>query len=332
MINRNNPFVPIYRSVNNGTNEEKFKKFYSCSKMGDGEALPSYLDIELTNNCNFRCCFCPTGTKVMKRIKGFMSDEVADAIARNVKDFSIPAVRFIRWGEPTLHPKYLEIMEKMKKAGALIHINTTGSLIDKEQIQRMFDIHLDSIKFSFQGADEGTYNEMREGGDYLKLLNIIRTFYNMRGEKQYPYIQVSTTLTGESADQIENFKKDIANFCDYYNIGYTKLNHLNIESMNVSEEEKSKIRKLQEQEKINHVYIKNCPEAFDKLSINWNGDVTLCCADYDNFMIVGNILDSDIKKIFNSKAAKEYREIIAKGQYGRIECCKNCYETVPLNK
>lgn len=28
----------------------------------------------------------------------------------------------------------------------------------------MLDIHLDSIKFSFQSADEGTYNEMRGAG------------------------------------------------------------------------------------------------------------------------------------------------------------------------
>ena len=67
-------------------------------------------------------------------------------------------------------------------------------------------------------------------------------------------------------------------------------------------------------------------------SINWNGDVTLCCSDYDNFMLVGNILDSDIKSIFTSRAAKIYREAIAKRQYGKLKCCSDCYETVPLTK
>ena len=102
--------------------------------------------------------------------------------------------------------------------------------------------------------------------------------------------------------------------------------------MNISECEKEKIRTLQTHEKINHVWREICPEAFDKLSINFNGDVTLCCSDYDNFMIVGNILDNDLEEIFTSKTADFYRQIIASGQYGRIKCCSSCYETVPLQK
>ncbi|CEO33176.1 radical SAM/SPASM domain-containing protein [Paraclostridium sordellii] len=327
MSKRENPFVPIYRKINGGTNQEK----YDMIKNGDVQ-LPYYLDVELTNFCNFNCCFCPTGTKAMQRIRGHMPDNVVDAIAENVKKYNIPAVRFIRWGEPTLHPNYLSILEKVKNAGALIHINTNGSLLDEAQIQKLLDMHLDSIKFSFQGADEGTYNEMREGGDYLRLLDIVRKFHEMRGERDYPYIQISTTLTGETAEQIEGFKSDIGDYCDYYNVGYTKLNHLNVDTMNIDEEEKKKIRRLQEHETINHTFRPVCVEAFDKLSINWNGDVTLCCGDYDNFMLVGNILDMDFKQIFNSRAADIYRDAIAKMQYGKIKCCSNCYETVPLTK
>lgn len=265
-------------------------------------------------------------------MKGFLSDEVLNAILDNVKKYNIPAVRLIRWGEPTLHPKYIEIIRKIKDAGALVHINTNGSLLDEKQIIELINVGLDSLKFSFQGADEGTYNEMREGGDYLHLLEIVRMFHDKRGEKAIPYIQVSTTLTGETAEQIENFKKDVGDYCDYYNVGYTKLNHLNVDAMNIPEEEKEKIRDLQQQEKVNHVYASVCPEAFDKLSINWNGDVTLCCSDYDNFMIIGNILDSDIKELFNSKAADQYRQIIARKEYGRIHCCSTCYSYIPLNK
>src|SRR3712207_9560119 len=88
MSQRENPFVPIYRKINGGTNQEK----YDMIKNGDVQ-LPYYLDVELTNFCNFNCCFCPTGTKAMQRIRGHMPDNVADAIAENVKKYNIPAVR-----------------------------------------------------------------------------------------------------------------------------------------------------------------------------------------------------------------------------------------------
>lgn len=158
-MKRENPFIPIYRKVNGGTNEEKFNAIYNGNIT-----IPLYIDVELTNLCNFRCCFCPTGTKAMHRMRGYMSDEVVDAIEKNVKKFNIAGVRFSRWGEPTMHPKYLEIMDTVRKAGALIHVNTNGSLLTEKQMRRMMDIHLDSIKFSFQGADDGTYKEMRGGG------------------------------------------------------------------------------------------------------------------------------------------------------------------------
>ena len=328
MKKRTNPFMSIYHSVNTGTNEEKYAKF----KNGGGRLLPSYLDVELTNFCNYNCRFCPTGTKTMQRMRGMMPDKVVEAIAENVRKYHISGVRFIRWGEPTLHPEYIPIMDDIRKSGAIIHINTNGSFVEKEQIKRLLDIHLDSIKFSFQGADEGTYDEMRVGGDYKKLLETVRLFYEMRGNKDYPYIQISTTLTTENEEQIENFKNDVVDICDYYNIGYTKLNHLNVDNMRVSELEKSKISKIQRHEINNHKFLRNCPEAFDKLSINWNGDVTLCCSDYDNFMIIGNILDMDILELFNSKAADMYRSTIANRQYEKIKCCSTCWETVPLRK
>lgn len=326
-MERVNHFVEIYRECNRGNNEEKYYRI----KRGE-VVLPRYLDVELTNLCNFNCCFCPTGTKAMQRIKGYMPENVVQALIENIHKYQIPGVRFIRWGEPTIHPQYIEIMKRVKEAGARIHMNTNGIKLDQDQIRQLIDMELDSIKFSFQGADQGTYNEMREGGDYDRLLQIVRDMYLLRGDRLYPYIQISTTLTGESAQQIENFKNDIGAYCDYYNIGYTQLNHLNVDDMKIDEAEKDKIRKLQEHEKLNHEYLEVCPEAFDKLSVNWNGDVTLCCSDYDNFLIIGNILDMDLKQLFNSHAANQYRDLIEKKQYGRIKCCSTCYQTVPLQK
>ena len=325
---RENPLADIYKTCNTGTNEEKYKLI-----KGGILTVPRYVDVELTNFCNFRCCFCPTGTRSVNRTKGYMPDCVVEALVENVRKYSIPAVRFIRWGEPTMHPKYIEIMKAVKDAGAKIHINTNGSLLDENKIRRLLDIPIDSIKFSFQGADEGTYNEMREGGDYNRLLKIVNMVNDLRQKIQSPpYVQISTTLTGETADQIENFKRDVENMCDYYNIGYTQLTHLSVDQMKVDAKEKEKIKALQDRERLHHEYLEVCNEAFDKLSVNWNGDVILCCSDYDNFMIVGNLQDMDFKQIFNSHAADAYRKMILEKQYGRIKCCSVCYERIPLNK
>ncbi len=326
-MTRENPFVPIYKACNNGTNEEK----YDLIKKGI-VTVPRYIDVEPTNCCNFSCRFCPTGTHSLKRTKGYMSDEVVDRLVENVAKYKIEGVRFSRWGEPTFHPKFVEIVKKFKATGTLVHFNNNGSILTDEQMAELIDAGLDSIKFSFQGATEGTYNEMRHGGDYANLLRRIHKFHELRGDRALPYIQISTSITGETAEDVELFKADVADYCDYYNVGYTQLSHINVDAMNIPEEEKQKIRELKEQESLEKVRRQVCAEVYDKLSFNWNGDATLCCADYDNFMIIGNIMDMDMKQLFNSYAANQYRDIITKGQLGRIECCANCFDRIQLQK
>ena len=191
---------------------------------------------------------------------------------------------------------------------------------------------LDSIKFSFQGADEGTYNEMRFGGDFNSLVSKLHLLHKLRGDAEKPYIQVSTTLTSETDDQVSSFRETVGDYCDYYNIGYTKLTYIDIDEMHVSDEEKNKIKALREHETIHKVYRPICPEAFYKFSINWNGDVTMCCNDYDNMMVVGNVMKDSIKNLFTNEKTDSYRKIIASGEYGKLPLCSSCYETVPLQK
>lgn len=103
MIKRENPFDKIYRQCNGKSNLEKYNLFNTkCTKV------PTHLDVELTNYCNICCNMCPVGTGIMKREQGFMSEEVFEKILHNIRMFHIQGVRFIRWGEPTLHPRFVE--------------------------------------------------------------------------------------------------------------------------------------------------------------------------------------------------------------------------------
>ena len=146
-----NPFSPIYRACNQGNSQLKFAEL---------PVFPRLLDIELTNTCNFRCLMCPTGTFAMKRSKGFMDP----AVFYKILDEAAPhgaALRFIRWGEPLLHPQLAEFIAAAKERGLLTHINTNGSKLNQATMERLVDAGLDSIKFSFQGVDRQSFSEMR---------------------------------------------------------------------------------------------------------------------------------------------------------------------------
>lgn len=70
----------------------------------------------------------------------------------------------------------------------------------------------------------------------------------------------------------------------------------------------------------------NCPEVFNKLSINWDGTVSACCMDYDNEMLVGDVKEQSLRMIWNGKKMKDYQQLIAEDNHWYLPLCQNCYD------
>lgn len=326
-MNRTNSFVEIYKKCNSGSNKEKY---LVCKN--NKNVWPKYIDIELTNHCNINCYMCPVGTHTMRREKGFMSMEIVERICSELKNGDIQGVRLVRWGEPTLHPKFLKILKMLKETGKIIHFNTNGILLNQKSIEQIIDLSIESVKFSFQGVDKDSYEEMRHGSSWDILLKNIQLMNEIRGKKDKPYIQISTTITDESQNQIQIFENMIENICDYYNIGRTELSYLDVEKMKISKERKDKFIELRERENLQKKHLKVCPEVYDKLSINWDGTVTACCSDYDNQLIIGDIQKESLETIFNNEKINNIRKLICDGKYDALPLCSTCFEYIELEK
>lgn len=270
-----NPFQKIYKRCNKGTNKEKF------DNLPD---FPIMLDVELTNLCNFKCKMCPVGKQQMKRKQGFMSPEVFEWIIREAARYGT-AIRFIRWGEPLLHPNLLQFVRMVKNAGLLCHINTNGFFFDNEFISNIIKIPLDSIKFSF-------HNE--------NITNWIEELYLRRNKKSKPYIHVS--ITDKEADCLDEFKDLIRPICDKVTVNKTR-DVFQIQEMPVAP---------------------NCPELFSKLSINWDGTVSGCCSDWDNYMLVGDLNKEGLEDIWNGNKIKAYRKAILNNTHNSLFLCRRC--------
>lgn len=154
--------------------------------------------------------------------------------------------------------------------------------------------------------------------------------HQMRGERRVPYISVTTSVTYESEEQIESFKNRIIPYCDEVGIGKTKMYHVDVERMNLTEDRKKDYEQCIKNSTDKMCHMTVCPEIWDKLSINWDGSVSACCQDYDNLMLVGNILEDDLHEIFIGKKIKAYREIIKNSNYDQLVLCRDCYEYIPL--
>lgn len=322
-MERENPFKQTYEKCNTGDAFEKIKN------IGD---FPEIIDIELTNTCNFKCLFCPTGTRSIQRHQGLMDDDIFYKIIDETKKYNT-AIRFIRWGEPTVHPKLIEYIKYIKKVShSLIHINTNGSLLTEDMMNEFVKIPLDSLKFSFQGVDKKSYEEMRNNTFYYGLMNNIKKMHEIRGKKEYPYIHVSTSITYETQKQVEEFKRLLEPYTDLVTVGRTIMEHIDIDKIKLNEEEKSTLIKLKKEESVVKIHPEICPEVYHKLSINWDGTVTACCGDFDGLMIVGDLKYQTLKEIWMCDKMKNYRDILAQKRFDDIPLCRTCYDYAQLTK
>ncbi|MBU3190605.1 radical SAM protein [Clostridium bowmanii] len=319
-MKRINPFKSVYDICDNGDIEYK---------ANNVPVFARYIDIEVTNNCNYKCLMCPVGTGSINRKQGFMNEYVYDKILNEIKEYKTP-LRFIRWGEPTLHMNFIEYIKIAKDLGIICHFNTNGSLFSKKQFNEIVDIELDSIKFSFQGVDKKSYSEMRNTDYFSELLDKIKMLYDIRGDKAYPYIHVSTTITYETEEQVKKFKKEVEKYADLVTVGRTILDYIDLNRVKLEEKDKNMIIRLKGEESVIKQHPKCCPEVFDKLSINWDGSVSACCGDYDNKMIIGNIKDNTLLEIWNSNKMNSYRKILSEKRYDELELCKVCYDYMEL--
>lgn len=265
---------------------------------------PRMIDVEITNRCNLRCVMCPTGQGTCKRESGDMSFGLFIKVIDQIADLGIP-VRFIRWGEPLMHPLIMDIIDEVKVRNLICHINTNGSFLSKALCYHFVKCGLDSIKFSFQGINPRTYERMRNSMQYHKLLDRIKYLYRLREKEELtnPFIQVGTTVTTEPEYAIDLFRQKVDNFVDAVYVGKTR---------DLQEKVSSSITPCE------------CPEVFDKLSINYDGSVSACCGDYDNYTIVGDLRKETIMDVWNGRPLAKFRKMLLEYRHGENYLCARC--------
>jgi len=292
---------------------DSFQQIYKSKEFKEVLAnkpakFPYIVDIEMTNLCNLKCVFC--GQQSMTRPKGFMPKKIFKKVVDECAVHNTP-IRLIRWGEPFLHPDIIPYCKYIKKKGLPLHITTNGLLLE-DKMQDLIDMELDSIIFSFQGADKERYEQMR-GKHYDELKNNVIKFVKMRWDNKKPYITITSTMTNETEREIEEFRVRWENIVDEVKIGKTNLSRVP--------------NKLKAQETIRHFY-KPCTEVWQKLSVDWDGKVSACCADWDNFMTIGDVNKQTLKDIWdNSEDLKVFRKLLGQMKHKSLTMCSVCFKT-----
>jgi radical SAM protein with 4Fe4S-binding SPASM domain len=66
-----------------------------------------------------------------------------------------------------------------------------------------------------------------------------------------------------------------------------------------------------------------CKALWSSFVINWNGDVAMCCVDYETTIKLGNVQNESMLEIWNGSTLKELRDRHLERNFDGL-ICKNC--------
>lgn len=261
---------------------------------------PLLVDIEPTNHCNFTCKFC--NREIMKRPKGYMDFRLYERIIKQLFG-KVFYLKFSRWGEPFLHPQIYDMFRLAKKHIIKVHVTTNGSLVDIDRLQ-----DVDTIYFSMQGLNKNDYKDLR-GNSFIDLKRKIREL-SKHPNKKRPHVCLSTSVLDEKPIEVKAFVDYWSQIVDKVQVGRTTFTWLG-----KNDYIKKQTFKLRSEP---------CRDIRLRLSIDWNGDVTPCCTDFDGFMTIGNIGKNTIEQLWRNDKIEYMRKQIKERNFGFNKLCARC--------
>lgn len=298
-----------------------YKKFYGKllkTKMQRFSKIPLRVMIENTNLCNAGCIFCPH--KNMKRQTGYMDLLLTKKIIDECTKLRINYVTIYGFGEPLLDNFFFDRVKYAKDKGIeRVTTNTNAAFLSEEKARQLLDCGIDEVYISCDAATAETYKKIRPNLSFhkvdeniLRLLNLKKKYkIESLGKKkiQKPEIILSFVENKYNTHEVQQFINKWKGKVDNISIS---LIH-NWTGYIVSEWEKN-----------NNTKRDPCRLLWTDMVISWNGDVSLCCNDYENRIVLGNIKKEMIEDIWSGEILKEIREYHKKKEFDKIPICSKC--------
>lgn len=291
---------------------------------------PSAVMVEPTNICNLKCPLCPSGNGTLKRKKGYMSlslfKQVVDQIAKNTW-----MILFWNQGEPFLNPDILDMISYSAQNKIFSLLSTNGNKMPNAK--EIVDSGLDSLIVSLDGATQQTYNKYRVNGVLDKVLHNVRDLVQAKKERnsKTPYIKWQFIVMKHNEHEIEKIRK----LADEVGVDELQLKTVQIYSKEdifnfLPQNPKYRRYKTNGSDFELKYKIRNrCRRLWTQPVVNWNGEVSVCCFDKDIKYKIGNIMETDFKKLWKNEKFMNFRKNILKNRK-KIPMCLNCGEGVSL--
>jgi len=287
--------------------------------------FPVQLDFELNVSCNLKCPMCTWSAEETfgEGKSSWMDFEFYKEVVTNGVKHGLRAVNLNYVNEPLIRKDLPKFVKFARDAGVVeVMFNTNGLLLTDKLTRELIEAGLTKLSVSIDAFSAETYNKVRVGGDYNKLLPIIHRFLEIRKEmgSKTPLLKLTFLKMSINIHELDDFIAYWEDKADLFSI------------QNLHNPFKGDLL-----EKKNEYFVggtpdqpaeaPRCPSPFQRMTVRANGDVLPCC----NFraaedLVVGNAHQTELQTVWNSDEMNNLRTIHKEQRYAENPVCKACVE------
>lgn len=267
--------------------------------------------------CNAKCIHCIYNSFAETKLstgsgKAFMDEAVFKKIADECAKYPHNLLRIVGFGEPMLHPKFIELMTYAKSAGCNVGVITNGSLMTADISEKLLDINIDAIDISVDAFSKEVYEQIRVGLDFNRLVENVKKLVELRNKKQK-----KTFIFGSIVEQ-----KEVMGELDKALVFWGKI-------VDKVVSRKFLTFGLFTNPELRVPYYEKrvpCFLLYDRINVDVNGCIRQC--GYDSFgkTNFGNVLETTIREAWNSPELNRIRACHQNGNFAESGLCQDCQD------
>ena len=277
--------------------------------------FPIVLLVEPTSLCNLRCQMCFQSDESFSKEKSFLGrmpfelyTRIVDEMAAHGCDALVLASR----GEPTLHPRFADMLAYAAPRILDVKVNTNATRLDEALCHRILEAEPNVLVFSIDSAVPAQYEEIRKGAHFQHVLQNVERFRDIRA-KHYPKAKTTTRVSAtlfrpdQDEKQIRHFWSERVDqvalhtawpFWDSYSAPISEVTN-------------------------------PCGLLWERMYVWWDGVCNPCDIDYKSLLSLGKLeAGTTLRDIWHGENARKLRELHENSRKNSCVPCNRCSGTV----
>ena len=292
---------------------------------------PRSIQIECTTRCNLKCTMCEIS---------YWSEKGGDLQVANLSKLlgHLPRLKRVDLtgiGEALMNRGFFEALELLKSHGLYITLNDNFTLMTETAARRIIGLGVDQIFLSLDGATKETYEKIRIGADFDKVIANARRLIRLKKDlrKKRPEIKINAVVCST------NYRELPAIVALAHDLGIGMVQFVNVitfehtselettalrrdigESFDKALEAARRLKILVKIELFEKQPVQRCDFPWKRNFVTYDGFVHPCCYTTQsgdraaqNVRSLGNLLDHSFSELWNSRRYSEFRKKMHSG-------------------